>query len=145
LSTLVGALILVSGRGGMEQGRVPRVARVLIGVWCLLAGLLGAVLVFLRLGTHHVFTYGNLNLLQYNPLWLILALPLPFAAATIWGRAAKAVASIAWVLTVLAMVIACIPGLRQGSLAVLLLAAPANLAAAWVVRRMPSATKTLAV
>jgi Domain of unknown function (DUF4105) len=145
LSTLIGALFLVSGRAGVERGRVPRMARVLIGVWSVVAGLLGAVLVFLRLGTHHVFTYGNLNLLQYNPLWVIVALLVSFAAAgTGWGRAARVIASIAGALTVLAMVIACIPGLRQDSLAVLLLAAPANLAAAWVARRTLFSTTPVA-
>ncbi len=144
LSTVIGALILWSARAGTEREGVPRVARVLIGVWSVLAGLLGAVLVFLRLGTHHVVTYGNLNLLQYNPLWLILALLVSFAArGTFWGRALQAIATIAGALTVLAMVIACIPGWRQDSLAVLLLAAPANLAAAWVVRRTPFSTETM--
>jgi hypothetical protein len=142
LSTLVGALFLMSARAGRD--RVPRITRVLIGVWILVAGLLGTVLVFLRLGTHHTSTYGNLNLLQYNPLWLLVALLLPFATRkTVWGRAAQAMAGIAGALTVLAMVIACIPGLRQDSLAVLLLAAPANLAAAWVVRSMRDSTDTM--
>ena len=144
LSTTIGALILLSARAGTEGDRGPGMARVLIGVWSALAGLLGAVLVFLRLGTRHVFTYGNLNLLQYNPLWLILALLLVFAArGTVWARAAQAIATIAGALTVLAMVIACIPALRQNSLAVLLLAAPANLAAAWVVRRTLFSTRTM--
>jgi hypothetical protein len=144
-STLVGAAFLVAVRVAAGPRHQSRTARLLIGVWSLAVGLLGAVLVFLRLGTHHTFTFQNLNLLQYNPLWLLAALLLPFAApATRASRAVRAIAGIAGVLTASAMVVACIPGLRQDSLAVLVLAAPANLAAALGIR-MTLSSSALAV
>jgi hypothetical protein len=118
-------------------GRTSTAARASLVVWSIAVGVVGLLLVFLWAGTRHVHAYGNLNVLQYNPLWLGLAVALPFA-----GRHAGAARWTMWLataagcLTILAMIAACIPAIRQDNLAVLLLAAPVNLAVAGIARRL---------
>lgn len=51
----------------------PRAERVGAAVWCVVAGLLGVLLVILWGFTRHVWAYQNVNLLYLNPLWWGLA------------------------------------------------------------------------
>ena len=135
--TLIGALLLLAGRRARGPAAKAGAVRSLGAIWGVIIGVVGVLLAFLQLGTQHLWAYWNLNTLAYSPLWLILALALPFARpGALAGQLAKGCAAIGVVLTALALVIACIPPLRQDSLAVLCLAAPANLAAAYVVWRM---------
>jgi uncharacterized protein DUF4105 len=140
IGTFLGGLILIVSRVPAARSR-PRdgVTRVAVVVWSLVVGVLGGLLTFLWLGTRHVYAYENLNLLQYNPLWLGLALLVPFVVrGSGVSRWAVRLATIVAGLTILGIVVACIPPLRQHSLAVLLLAAPPNLATALAVRRLLS-------
>ena len=50
-------------------GLVPFLAR----SWLLLSGLAGLALLFLWFGTDHAVARSNLNVLLFNPLWLLLA------------------------------------------------------------------------
>jgi hypothetical protein len=134
---IIGGLLLLAGRRAWAA--VPRTgaARSLGALWSVIVGIVGVLLVFLQFGTEHVWAYRNLNGLAYNPVWLAVAGVLPFArAGAASGRIARVLAAIGGGLTVLALVISLIPPLRQDSLAVLCLVAPANLAAAGVVWRM---------
>jgi hypothetical protein len=132
LGTTLGGLLLWSGlRHDTTVGR--RLPRVALAIWTLVVGLIGVLLAFLQLGTDHVYAHGNMNLLPYNPLWLLFGVML--IGASSGSRAARFVAwcgAIGAGLTILAMLIASIPALRQDSLDVLLLAMPANLAAGFV-------------
>ncbi|UNK41676.1 DUF4105 domain-containing protein [Luteimonas sp. S4-F44] len=64
---------LVLGAAALALGRrAPRaLASAALGFWTLCA-LLGAVMLFLWLGTEHVFGWRNHNLLLFNPLCLLL-------------------------------------------------------------------------
>jgi hypothetical protein len=69
---LVGCLIaLVILALGLTRG--APVAAFISVVWCIVAGIIGLLLVFLWTATAHVAAYQNANLLPLNPLWLVLA------------------------------------------------------------------------
>ena len=51
----------------------PRAERVAAATWCVVAGLLGLLLVILWGFTRHTCAYANVNLLYLNPLWWGLA------------------------------------------------------------------------
>jgi hypothetical protein len=136
-STVVGGIFLgLTPRRGGADGWPRGVARVLMTLWCFAVGLVGVLLVFLWTATEHVFAYDNLNLLQYNPAWLFLGMLLPFTGRPRPARWTMWCSAIGACLTAVAMVLACVPPLRQHSLGVLMLAAPANLAAAGMTRRL---------
>ena len=130
---VVAAAMLLVARGP----RAPSAAaRTLVTAWCLGVGTLGCLLAFLWLGTRHVYAYENMNLLQYNPLWLFVGALTPFVRKPSAARVATLLALLAAALTILALVLAIIPAAGQDSLDVLLLVAPANIAAAIAMRRM---------
>ncbi len=136
LGTAVAALLLVAA-GVVGPRATPRagVARALAVIWSLLVGTIGVLLLYLRFGTAHIFAYHNLNLLQYNPLWGVVGLLLPFARrGTRLARFVVDLVLLGGLLTAAAMLVSGIPSLRQDNLAVVLLAAPVNVAvavAAW--------------
>ena len=138
IGTLIGGLMLTVYPAHASVSRRRQVmARSAIVLWSIVVGFLGLLLTFLWFGTRHVYAYENLNLLQYNPIWFALALVVPFVGrGSGTARWAVWLATTAAGLTILAMVIACVPPFRQHSLAVLLLVAPPNLATALVVRRL---------
>jgi len=70
-----GALLLLA--------RKPRVLAAVAGVFWLLCGLLGALMLFLWFGTEHRFAWANENLLLFDPLCLLL---LPAAWRLLRGR-----------------------------------------------------------
>jgi hypothetical protein len=65
--------------------RAPRTAATAAGVFWFASGLLGALMLFLWLGTEHRFAWANENLLLFDPLALLL---LPGAWRIVRGRAA---------------------------------------------------------
>ena len=98
-------------------------------------GVLGCALLYLRFMTQHVAAYNNTNLFVYNPLWLIVMVAFLFVRRG--GQAQRLVfllATIAGALTAFGVVAPFVPGFRQGSFAVIALAAPLGLAVAWVIR-----------
>ena len=66
-------------------GRRPRVLAAVAGIFWLLGGLLGLLMLFLWFGTEHRFAWGNENLLLFDLLALAL---LPGAWRRMAGRAA---------------------------------------------------------
>ena len=62
----LGAAVLVAAR------RAPRTLGALAGLAWLACGLLGALMLFLWLGTEHRFAWANENLLLFDPLCLLL-------------------------------------------------------------------------
>lgn len=76
---LIGLSLLLGGAAGLSspRGRLPLL---LVGAtWSLVSGVLGVVMLFLWVGSGHTFGYGNLNLLQMNPLGLVLLVLLPLS------------------------------------------------------------------
>jgi hypothetical protein len=101
----------------------------------LVLGILGGALFFLRFMTKHVAAYSNVNMFVYNPLWLAVVVAYLFAGnSAALRKAAFVLATIAGALTAFGIVAPFIPGLKQGSFAVIALAAPLGLAAAFVLR-----------
>lgn len=138
-------LVLAAGlwwlfRRGREGRRgAGRAAVVLAFVWVTLIGILGVVLVLLRVATQHEFAWDNTNLFVYNPLWLIAAVAGAVAVARAGAsRVSGAIVNVTAALSVAGLLVMLIPAFRQDSLPVILLALPVNLMAAYVLRGLGS-------
>lgn len=102
------------------------------GAWALVAGLGGSVLLFLWIGTDHVMTRANENLLQLNPLALLLLVLVPLAlAADRWRKPAVVLAGLVAAGSLLGAAAKILPGFDQANWQVIALAAPVN-AALWL-------------
>ena len=99
-----------------HPGTIPVLAR----SWLFLAGIVGLFLLFLWFGTNHSVTSPNLNLLVFNPLWIVLAF---------WEGHEKTALQIIAGLSVLALLMTFLPP-GQYNLDVLAAFLPVNLAAA---------------
>src|SRR5215510_7109098 len=117
--------------------RAPRAAAVAFGVWSVAIGFLGLLVTLLWAVTNHTAAYYNENILLFNPLWLILAVPL--AMSTWSGRTSLWAQRLAMTVTALGVValIAHIVRLSaQDNLPLIGMTLPPALAIAWVVRRV---------
>ena len=128
VGTMLGAALALSGRGSVRRG--PRAVFVLLATtWAAVTGALGALLAFLWAGTDHWVTYGNENLLQANPLALLLAVLLPLAAKK---NSARVTAALRWTATALALlsiaglVLQALPGFDQVNGEIIALALPVH-------------------
>ena len=132
----LGLIGIVLGAGLFALAR--RQSRAALPVAAAIAVVLGAIggaLLFLRFMTQHVAAYNNTNLLVYNPLWLLVVVALPFAGRSpAVRRLVFVLATVAGALTAFGIIAPFVPGLAQGSFAVIALAAPIGLATAWIVR-----------
>jgi hypothetical protein len=84
LAFLLGGLLLGGGFAGL--GLIARSGRravfglaVALTLWGVITGFFGLLLALLWAVTNHVYSYGNLNLLQVNPLGFVLAVAAPLA------------------------------------------------------------------
>ena len=138
----IAALLAWLGVAAITRGDWTRfVASIAIGVWSLVAGLLGTVILLLWGVTDHVFAHQNENLLVFNPLWLALVVLAPIYLIS--GRAGGATRAVARTLAALALIalILHLVGLSaQSNLAVIGLGLPAALALAAVTARRPAPT-----
>jgi hypothetical protein len=138
---IVAALFAWLGGAAIDGGRGARIAAAtLIGVWSLVAGLLGVLLTLLWTVTDHVFAHANENLLLFNPLWLVLGVV--GIVALVRGQSGPWFRTWATGLAVLATLaivahLARVSG--QQNLALIGLALPPALAIAWVARRLSNA------
>jgi hypothetical protein len=134
LGLLIGGLLFwLQRRAGTEgASRIGVTAGVV--TWCIIVGVLGAALVYLRLLTEHTFAHDNTNVFAINPIWLLLVLLLPLARSVTWRSTLSTLAMMAAVLTALGVLAMFLPGFSQDSLAVAMLVAPANLVVAWIIR-----------
>ena len=92
--------------------------------WFALGGLAGAAMLFFWFGTDHMVAAWNMNLLLFNPLWLVFAF---------WNKAARFSLQWAAVFGILAVSVALSPG--QYSADVVAAFLPLNLFAAYVLNR----------
>ncbi len=134
IGAALAGLIVVSGARARRGGsRVPLAAAV--GSWHLVVGLLGTVILGLWVATEHVFTYGNENVLQMNPLSLVLAFLAPLAVLR--GRSPGVVAGLAITtaaLSLLGLTLQALPAFDQLNGPIIALCLPAHLATAWALR-----------
>jgi hypothetical protein len=133
---VLGAVLVAAGvaarRGAGAMRALFSTAAVL---WSLVAGLVGVVLVLAWTATRHEFWYRNENLLQLNPLSLLLVALVPLVFLR--GRAhaaARASALVVLALSVIGLLLALVPG-GQASGEVVALALPVHAALAWVLAR----------
>lgn len=68
IGLLLGAVIVACA-----LTRAVPVATFLVVAWCIVAGLLGTLLVLLWTVTEHIAAHQNANVLALNPVWLVLA------------------------------------------------------------------------
>ncbi len=136
LALPLGIIGLLIGGGLAWLGRRGRKAATSLAiVAAVVLGALGFALLFLRFMTQHVAAWDNTNLFVYNPIWIFVALAWAFARRGTQGRrVALLLATFAAGFTAFGIVAPFIPGFNQGSFAVIALAAPVGLAAAWVLR-----------
>jgi hypothetical protein len=122
-----GSALLLAGRA-RESAAARFGFLVVTGGWAALAGLAGLVLAGLWGLTDHVAAYCNENLLQLNPLAL-LVLPAGFAAVRGRETAARGrrVALIVAGLSLLGLVLKLLPGFDQVNAPIIALALPAQL------------------
>jgi hypothetical protein len=116
-----------------------------IGIAVLLS-VFGLVLLYLRFLTPHVAAHQNTNLFAYNPLWLVVLFAMAVGSRNIKGRRLVfGLATIVGALAAFSLIAPFLPGLHQGSFAVIILVAPAAIVAAWMVReRMKPAVAVVA-
>lgn len=122
----LGLSVLVLLLSALACRAVPKLAaRHLALPWLVLAGLVGCGLAFLWLFTDHWVSSLNLNLLLFNPLWLVIAAAPPLQRPGAWFLVACGLLALAapWLP----------PG--QYNADVVALALPLNLAAAWCLGR----------
>jgi hypothetical protein len=108
--------------------------------WSLLSGIGGLLLLFLWLGTHHLFAYRNENLFHLTPVAVALGVLAPLAVyrqrlrATAWRLAAVVVG-----LTLVGVALKALPGFDQDNLFIVALVLPGHLALAWTLFRLARA------
>ena len=135
------AWIGLRARDGDAGAGIRIAAALVLGLWCVAAGILGVILTLLWTVTDHVFAHANENLLLLNPLWLVLAV---LVAIHLWtGRAARSTRLLAVALaglSVLALLAHVVTLSREANWPTIGLALPAALAIAYTVARNRPAT-----
>ena len=135
----IGALLLAAGMASRRRARATRALFATGAIlWSLAAGVVGTLLVLAWTATQHQFWYRNENLLQFNPLSLLLVVLVPLALLR--GRGldpARIGALVVAALSAVGLALALLPG-GQASAEVVALALPVHAALAWVLSRRPA-------
>jgi hypothetical protein len=134
------AAVVIAGLGLLAQVAWGAPFGVAAAAWGLVSGIGGLLLLFLWLGTHHIFAYRNENLFHLSPVAVVLAVVAPLAVyrphlrASAWWLGAVILAS-----SLLGLALKVVPGFEQDNLAVIALVLPGHLALAWTLRRLARA------
>ena len=126
------ASLALAARSGRRSARIA--FSTLATIWTALNGILGVILIVGWTATRHVFMARNENLLQFDPLALVLAVVLPLAVAR--GRAVGAARSLSLAILIVALLglaIKLLPWFDQVNGEVIALTLPAHFAIAWAV------------
>ena len=114
IGTLLAIMFFALGQMGRRSGVAEKLFRFEVGIWALVIGILGAVLLIGWTATQHVFWYRNENLLLINPLELFLAILAPLG---LWRprftRPAAIVAIVLAMLSAVALLMKGLPGSQQ--------------------------------
>lgn len=128
LGVLIGGAFALLGRLAAGGARAARLLLSVAGAaWGLLAGLLGVILLALWTLTDHEFAHANENLLQANPLALLLVVLIPLAISHRGARSAAVLAAVLAVLSLVGLLLHPLPATPQANLAIIALAAPIHL------------------
>lgn len=123
---------------GTLSGRPAHIGfGVLAGAWSFVIGLVGTIMAALWAFTDHLVTYRNENLLQANPLSLLLLVALIVTAfGSAWGRRAATRTSLVVAgLGVMGLAIQVLPGVDQVNGEMIAFLLPPHIAIAWVLGR----------
>ena len=132
---LAGAALVVFLAMRARHGAARWPLALTVALWSVVAGILGTLIVGLWAGTEHVFTYGNENVAQMNPLSLGLAAL--GAVAVLRGTLARAAAVLAMAIAAVSLAgfaLQALPGLDQVNGPIIALCLPLHLAVAWALR-----------
>ena len=134
----IAAMLGLLARAARTGKRAGRIGFLTAGTtWAVLNGILGVIFIVGWTATRHTFMARNENLLQFDPLSLVLAVLLPLALSR--GRAAGSVRTLSTVVAVIAVLglaLKLLPWFNQVNLAVIALTLPAHLTLAWAVRAL---------
>jgi hypothetical protein len=139
---LVGALIGGALAGLAHLAPRSRAARfgyaAMSALWIALVGVAGLILLFLWLATNHTIAHANENLLQFNPLLVLLLPVLPALAFGARWAARPALVGVAVIaaLSVLGLLLKPLPFMDQANLSMIALMLPAHLGLAWSATRL---------
>ncbi|HEY8164655.1 MAG TPA: DUF4105 domain-containing protein [Gemmatimonadaceae bacterium] len=139
----VAVAAILAALGGVAARRPsPRAFAIAAGTWTLVIGIAGTGLAALWLFTQHVYSYHNENLLQSNPLTLVLAFALFASAGTTsvankaqTGTRTRTLAFVVAGLSVLGFLIQVLPSFYQVNGEIIALMLPANVVIALVLFR----------
>ena len=127
LGVIAGGVVAVLGWFGTRQRGAAWAMFGLSAAWALLVGVLGTIIVSLWLFTDHYPTYRNENVLQANPLsLLLLAAILAAAGRGAAGAKTRALAAVVAGLSLLGALAQLLPGLDQGNGDVIALLLPVH-------------------
>ena len=133
IGVLIAALLALLARAARNGRRAARIGFIMVAsVWNALSGILGLALVIAWTATRHLFIGHNENILQLDPLSLIVAVALPLAIA--YGRGvgfARTLTRVIAAAAVVGLVMQVLPWFDQVNGAVIALALPAQLVLAW--------------
>lgn len=129
---VLAALLLLLARAARNRRFARGALALSILFWGLVTGFFGVILGLLWLFTDHTAAYPNLNLLQLNPLGLLLAAAAPLAVV---GSRVSRIARVAWPaalallgFSVLGVLLQAFPSLRQMNAPLIALLLPVHLA-----------------
>jgi hypothetical protein len=142
IGVVIAGLLVVLARAAQSGRRAGRLAFITTAtIWTALNGILGVILIVGWTATRHVFMARNENLLQFDPLSLLLAVLLPLAVSR--GRSAPLVRLLSAIIAVVAIVglaMKVLPWFDQVNVAVIAMTLPAHIALAWGLRTLVPAT-----
>jgi uncharacterized membrane protein len=128
---------IVAGLATLAHGAWRAPFGIVSAVWALLIGVAGLLLLFLWLGTHHVFAARNENLFQVVPFAVFLAIVAPLAVyRPHWRRYAWWLGAAVLATSLLGLALKAIPGFEQDNLAIVAIVLPAHVTLAWALRRL---------
>ena len=134
----IAGLVFLLARAAHHGSRAGRRAFATVGtIWAALNGILGIVLIVGWAATRHVFMARNENLLQFDPLSLVLAVILPLALSR--GRSAslaRLLAAVVAVVAVVGLALKVLPWFDQSNISVIAMTLPGHLALLWGVRTL---------
>jgi uncharacterized protein DUF4105 len=137
VGVVAGAVIAASGFLALVAWGAPFAA--LAAGWSLLSGIGGLLLLFLWLGTHHLFAYRNENLFHLNPLGVVLGVIAPLAVYRPTLRVAAWWLALAVVVVSLLGLVLALSVLDQDNLFVVALVLPGHIALTWALMRLARA------